>query len=225
MEKIKGLFSRNGRYRLMPFCLSAAVINILAYYIPKLITAKGPWHNLATGIDPLIPLIPATIIIYGGAFLQWVLYYFRLAGDEVPIASRFLTAEIISKIVCAVTFLAYPSCVARPEITGGDFFSVITKMMFFVDIPTCVFPSIHCLQSWLCMRYVMDRKDLTAGYKTFCVFFTLAVFLSTVTMKQHVVVDIAAGVLLGEICLTVCRKELLTSPLEKKMESYLRSTR
>ncbi|MBQ1465825.1 MAG: hypothetical protein IIZ17_04000 [Eubacteriaceae bacterium] len=224
MERIKELFSKGGRYRLMPFCLSAAVINILAYYIPKLITARGPWHNLAIGFDSLIPLIPVTIIIYGGAFLQWVLYYLRLASDDIPVVSRYLTAEIISKAVCAVTFLVFPSCVSRPDIAGTDFFSLITKMMFFVDIPTCVFPSIHCLQSWLCMRYVLERKDFRASYKIFCVIFTLAVFASTVTMKQHAVVDIPAGILLGEICLTVCRHGALTSPLEKRMTGYLKTT-
>lgn len=222
MDKIRRLFSREGRYPLWIFSLTAAAVNLLCYYVPKLITFSFPKHYMEIGADALIPLIPATIIIYAGAFFQWLVYYLRTAKADSLSASRALTAEVISKLVCALCFIIYPTTVNRPQASGTDFFSVITNLMFFVDVPTCIFPSIHCLQSWLCMRFALGRRDLSVPRKCFSVLFTLAVCVSTVTMKQHALVDIPAGILLAEICLAISPRLKMTGKLREKMDAYLR---
>ena len=221
MNLIKKLFSREGRFPLAAFSLTAAAVNLLAYYVPKLITLNVPMHSMEIPVDYLIPFIPATIVIYAGAFIQWAVYYFRTAASGSAPVSRFLTAEIIAKIVCAVSFIVYPATVSRPLAEGKDIFSVLTNFMFAVDVPTCIFPSIHCLQSWLCMRFALGRKELSVPRKIFCVIFTLAVCASTVTMKQHAIVDVPAGILLAEICLALSPHLKLTRWAKSRMDAWL----
>ena len=90
-----------------------------------------------------------------------------------------------------------------------------------------LFPSIHCLVSWFCFLGIKDQKRIPTWYKG--VSFTLAVlvFLSTIFTKQHVLVDVAGGVILAQVCFILGQKtklwhiyERFGTKIEKKINSY-----
>ena len=67
-----------------------------------------------------------------------------------------------------------------------------------MDKPENLLPSIHCMNSWFCYIAVRGRKDIPCWYRIFSFVFAWLIALSTVLIRQHVVVDIAAGFLLAE---------------------------
>jgi membrane-associated phospholipid phosphatase len=71
--------------------------------------------------------------------------------------------------------------------------------LYSIDAADNLFPSIHCLESWVCFRGIMLVKDKSKIYTPIVLIFTLLVFASTVCLKQHVVADIVGGVLVSEI--------------------------
>ena len=88
-------------------------------------------------------------------------------------------------------------------------------------------PFIHCLVSWFCFLGIKDQKRIPTWYKG--VSFTLAVlvFLSTIFTKQHVLVDVAGGVILAQVCFILGQKtklwhiyERFGTKIEKKINSY-----
>ena len=82
----------------------------------------------------------------------------------------------------------------------GDSLSVHASLAGFIpmDKPANLLPSIHCMNSWFCYIAVRGRKDIPCWYRIFSFVFAWLIALSTVLIRQHVVVDIAAGFLLAE---------------------------
>jgi membrane-associated phospholipid phosphatase len=52
----------------------------------------------------------------------------------------------------------------------------------------------------MCYIGIRGQSRVPKGYRIFSCVMAFAVFISTLTTKQHVLVDVAAGVLLAEVC-------------------------
>lgn len=203
--KIKALLTRLlPTYTYLPMALLLA-IHLFAYFGTRLITANHPHYSVALSIDAWIPLIPAFIVIYILAYAQWGLGLFLIARESREICYRFFSGEIIAKLIAIAFFLFLPTAFVRPEITGNDLFSGLTAMIYSADTPDNLFPSLHCLESWICFRGTLKLKRAGKGVKIFSLVFTLLVFASTVCVKQHLFLDIIGGVAICEIGLLLSR--------------------
>ena len=75
-----------------------------------------------------------------------------------------------------------------------------------MDAPDNLFPSIHCLESYVCFRGALYTKKVPVWYKYVMLISTVLVFASTVLVKQHVLVDMLGAVLAVEFGLFVSKK-------------------
>ncbi len=182
--------------------------NFLVYYGALLINKGRVHYQTAVSFDDYIPFLTYTVIIYFGAFLQWAVNYFFLSENSEELCYTFCGGLIIAKLICMVIFLIYPTQIAVvPEITGGGFAAFLAKILQKVDAPsTNLFPSIHCLESWFCLRIAFASEKADKRYKIASVIITFLVFVSVVTTKQHYIIDIPAGVLVAEIGLLISKK-------------------
>ena len=94
----------------------------------------------------------------------------------------------------------------RPVIENNNFFDFITLLIYRIDSPDNLFPSIHCLESYICLRSTFYIKKMPKIYKALMIIMTLLVFASTVTVKQHVVADICGAIIVGEFGIFVSKK-------------------
>ena len=124
----------------------------------------------------------------------------RQDGEEV---SRFFTADFISRCVCLVIFLAYPTTNTRPVIEGSGFWDLLAGWLYSIDAADNLFPSIHCLVSWFCFLAIKGQKKIPIWYKAVSFILAVLVFLSTLFTKQHVIVDVAGGIFLEQGCLWI----------------------
>ena len=180
--------------------LTALILNMSVYWGARLIAGRWPHFILETAIDRTIPLLPWTVTVYFGSFLFWAVNYIlavRLSKDR---AWRFLAADALGKLTCFVLFLALPTTNIRPDLPASGLFAPVMEFLYAVDRPDNLFPSIHCFNSWMCWAGVRSRQEVPAGYRAFSLVMTLAVAVSTLTTKQHVLADAAAGVILAEAC-------------------------
>ena len=173
--------------------------NLLVYYALKPFSAMGTVHILATGLDDAIPLCPAFLSVYALAFVQWGMGYAAAGRESRETCCRMAAGDIAAKLLCGVCFLVFPTTMVRPAVTGGGLWAALLRMMYAVDTPTNIFPSIHCLESWVCVRTAWRMKSASPAYKIGMTAFSLLVFASTVLLKQHVLADIPAGVLAAEL--------------------------
>ncbi len=189
--------------------------NQLVYCGARLIAGGWQHYDLTTAADQKIPFLPWTVVIYFGCYLFWCINYYlcaaqtnfrhfakpdQLTAQSVSERNRFFCADALSKAICLFFFLVLPTTNVRPEITGTGLWAFLMRFLYQVDAADNLFPSIHCLVSWLCWIGVRRRRDLPAFYRWFSLLAAIAVCLSTLTTRQHVLADVFSGVFLAEFC-------------------------
>ncbi len=178
-------------------------LNCAVYYGSRLLPEDVVRHTVMLPLDGKIPLVPPMIAIYVLAYVFWGISYLRIAQEDREFVWRFFTATYIAKLICLVCFLAYPTQMVRPQAEGSDVFSAITRLIYRLDAPNNLLPSIHCLESWLCFRGLNRIRSVSRPVKAGALIFALAVCASTVLVHQHYLADIPAGILAGEIGLAL----------------------
>ncbi len=179
--------------------LFAFFFQCLAFSGTRLLNSSWTHLDMTTVLDRAIPFLPWTVAVYAAAYLFWAVGY-NLAVFQEDRAGRFLAADILGKAVCLVIFLALPTANLRPVIPQSAPLSWMLKVIYALDTPDNLFPSLHCFNSWLCWASVRGRRDIPAWYRTFSLVLALAIAASTLTVKQHVLADAAAGFALAELC-------------------------
>ena len=217
-------------FAILPL-LSCFGLNMLIYSGTMVMCADWYHYDLTTSLDQAIPLVPGWMYIYFGCFLFWTVNYImvaRINRNDPDTFYRFVAADMISRLVCGIIFMVFPTTNVRPEVTGTGFSVFLLQFLYGLDQPTNLFPSIHCLVSWLCFLGIKDQKRIPAWYKGVSFVLAVLVFLSTLFTKQHVLVDVAGGVILAQICFMLGQKteiwhiyERVGSKIEKKINRYI----
>ena len=112
--------------------------------------------------------------------------------------TRVMGGEVIAKLFVGAIFLLFPTIMLRGEVTGSDAFSQAVALLYRIDPPTNLFPSIHCLESYICMKAALEMKDVDRRYRIAMVIMSILVFMSTVFIKQHVILDFFGAVIVAE---------------------------
>lgn len=189
------------------------VINFSVYWGSRLLAADKPHLDMETELDQLIPLVPWTVLIYFGCYIFWIANYILAGHTKKEQALRFYAADILAKLVCFFFYVVFPTTMPRPEISGNGIWEQLMLLLYRVDASDNLFPSIHCLVSWLCYIGVRRQAHIPKGYQALSCFFAILVFISTLTTKQHAIADVLAGIVLAEasygitgMCVDYCMK-------------------
>lgn len=201
------------RVRVQLFIL--LIGHLLSYYGAKYIIRDSSCINMALPFDSHIPLVPWTVIIYYGCFLFWLYNYTNILRSEPIGTYRFMCAELLGKLICFVTYILVPTIMIRPDIIGTGIFTNVISMMYAVDTPDALFPSMHCFVSWMCVVGLRGKPEISNKYRAFSVVVALLVFIATLTTKQHVVVDVISAVILAELVYFIAAK----LPVNRKVNS------
>lgn len=212
------------RIMILPL-LTAFMWNNVVYFGSRFIASDWYHTNAEIFIDDVIPFIPWTVIIYLSCYLFWIVNYIIGCKQEKTLAFRFLAADFFAKTVCLFCFLLFPTTNTRPFVAGEDIWEKMMLWVYEADAADNLFPSIHCLTSWFCYIAVRKNPKINVAYKWFSLLFALAVCVSTLTTKQHVIVDMIGGVFLAESSYYLVNKLNFFDLYEKivmKINSWLR---
>ena len=190
--------------------VSMVCVHGFVYYATRLVTQGMAHFDLSLPVDGVIPFIPAFSVIYLLAFVQWTAGFILIARDSRELCCRVISGEIISKLICMALFLLVPTTMKRAEIVSDGLFDRIVGSIYQLDAADNMFPSIHCLESWVCFRGAMQMKKTGPWYRYFTLLFSLLVFASTVLIKQHAAVDVLAGILTAEAGQQIAQKTAFT---------------
>lgn len=190
------------KYTYIPFGLILLSL-ATAFYVTRLFTTGGAHYDVSIPLDGKIPLFTPFIAVYVLAYCQWVLCLWFTTRESMDLFFQASAAEIIGKFVAIPIFLIFPTAMVRPEITGSGFFDGFTRLIYALDPPDNLFPSLHCYDSWLCLRVVCKMKNAPGWFKWANGIFSVLVFASVVLVKQHLLVDILGGIALGEAALAL----------------------
>lgn len=196
-------------YAILPLILALMINNCIYIGVAQLKNNLS-FTSLATPLDAKIPFVAPFVIFYVLAYIQWVLNYILISRDSKKMCCQFVSGDILSKIICLLFFLLLPTTIVRPEVTGTDIFSSLVRLIYSVDAPVNLFPSIHCLESWCCIRAAFQLNFKTPRrtrlYRILTIIMSIGVFASTLFIKQHVIMDVFGGIAAFEIGLFLTKQ-------------------
>lgn len=197
MENIKTKKLILPSYAILPLA-SCVAVNFIVYLGVNVLTEGRKHYDLTLPIDRAVPVVPEFAAIYVGCYLFWIVNYLIIARQGKEHCMRFVTADMMSRLICGLIYLILPTTNVRPDLTGNGFWVTVLQTIYNVDQPTRLFPSIHCLVSWFCYIGIRGQKNVPRIYQIFSCLFAVAVFISTQLTKQHYIVDVLGGILIAE---------------------------
>lgn len=192
-------------YAIQPLILALAA-NFIIYFGVSQLRDHLTFHSLALPVDDRIPFFAPFIIFYILAYVQWIINYLLIAREGKTFCYHFIYGDVISKLFCLVFFLFFPTTLVRPEVTGHSICDQLVRLVYQIDAPVNLFPSIHCLESWCCIHAALRMKKTPRWYLPITIVMSFCVFASTLLVKQHVFVDIFGGILVFEAGYYLARK-------------------
>lgn len=205
MEQVRtGKFSYRAYIRSHPYVLLFLYLPVyLIWFMAQeyLISSVDGCFVSYLPLDDKIPFLPGFIYAYITWYPLLLLppFVFLAKGDG-PAFTRYALFIIfgfsISLLICAL----FPNCqLLRPDLNKteiGNFSSFIVAGVYGADTPTNVLPSMHVVGCLGVIFSAFDGDDLRRG-RWILVFWGLLVSVSTVFVKQHSVLDLLTGLVLG----------------------------
>lgn len=175
--------------------LSIPVINV--FYALLNTNTRGVFQ-LITTIDTNIPFIKEFIIPY----ILWYPFIFLsllfLCIKDLKVYYRTLITLNLSLLSCYLIYYLFQTTVPRPIVYGNDIFSYLTLLIYKFDKPFNCFPSIHVVTSYLMIKGV-NSVDCSKKIKHLIAFISMSIIVSTLFVKQHVILDVLSAILIGDI--------------------------
>ena len=188
-------------------CLAVIVaFQAAVYYGTRLILPYLPSYRFDTPLDAAIPLVPAFILVYILAFVSWGVSGLVILAQGREHAVRFTQAYCIGLVTAAVFFLVWPLTLDRPEITEHDLLSSLLRTVYASDQPNNLCPSLHVMASYFAWRGLWGCPKISRWFKGFNFVCLVLVSLSVVFVKQHLVIDIPGGLIVGEAALQAVKR-------------------
>lgn len=153
------------KYSIIPL-IFAFSFNMLVYVGSRMIA--GNWHhyNIESSFDAKIPFWPPSAVIYLGCYLFWAANYIIISRQEKKEICQFFSADFISRVICFVFYILFPTTNIRPHVNSDGFWNQIMIFLYSVDAADNLFPSIHCLVSWFCYIALRGKKEYPFWYKS-----------------------------------------------------------
>lgn len=155
--------------------------------------------TLGSAIDDRIPFIPIFIVPYAiwYAYILFFLVYFCFKDSSVYFRTLFTITA--GEIICFFFYVFWQTSVPRPdlEVTG-----IITGMVQYIythDEPFNCFPSIHVLTTYAVMSGAIQIKNKHKMHHWLIQGIGTLIILSTLFVKQHVLLDVAASMILASV--------------------------
>lgn len=213
-------------YAIFPLCLTAIMMAV-SYAGAKAVQffISFDYVDITSEWDQFFAFEPAWILAYIGSYFFWIYQYTTVGRESPEKVYQLAAADAVAKIICLVFFIALPATNVRPEVKGTGFIPFLMRLMYTIDTPTNLFPSIHCFVAWMGTRYIFECKKIRRKWLVYplCFLGTILVFLSTLHTKQHVVWDVISGIAVAEVGWLVARFTKLPKLIEKLSDRFLQT--
>ena len=154
--------------------------------------AAAPW--LATRWDMDIPLMPAAVWLY----LSWYLAPWLLLAAPRREFRLVATAIALAFALCTLGYVLVPAAMERPAVFGRTVSERALILLYQYDPPWNIFPSFHAA---LCAVLLWRPPFGGALARRIMAVWMLAICAACVLIKQHEILDIVAGLLVGIVAL------------------------
>jgi len=174
------------------------VFFIIWFQVYKVLNMWGSQPGRAISITSPISMWPfifapwtALVYVFGGygtCILPFI-YNWRW-----PLFRRVIISYAVSSLVAFIIYAVWPVIMLRPDYSGAGIGLWLMRMVVSVDNPANCFPSSHAIFAVLSGLHCM-HKETPRLFIWFSWILAAAVCVSAITVGQHYIQDIIAGVI------------------------------
>ena len=181
---------------------------------------QSNFNLIGNTIDKQTPFSYFAIIPYYIWFilLLFVPYYYY-KKDKLTLC-KYAASYIMCVLIADIIFIAYPTIIERPVVEIKGLLSFMTWFIYWVDNPpiNCL-PSLHCAISMLYILTAFSSKYVSTRFKVIITILGILVMVSTLVIKQHVLIDLITGDIIMTVCfLIVCNNKYILSKTKKLLK-------
>lgn len=182
----------------------------MAFYLYFSYTLSGfnpffePWHPRVTQVDLAIPFLEETVWVYlshiGMLFTGW----WWMKGGHA--CTRQFYAVMLCTVLATCYFLLYPTQIDRITLAAVRADPLTTAAWAFLlsaDKPTNCFPSMHVALSTLT---AVGLSRASPHWRILAPLWAAGIAITTMTTRQHVLLDVLGGLGLALFCWWVAEK-------------------
>lgn len=192
-RQIIRFFDEHGRL----FAFFTVVVLFIALYLnTNHLNHWGPWSVPMFDFEKAIPFLPRAIYLYMTAFLMVPLAVFLTGRKDL---GKTIAGFVGIMLICAIIFVLLPTAYPRPDllpVNTGWFTQHLYNILTFIDTPKNCIPSQHAAACIFASLALYHRRKALGFFFTF---WTIAILISTLYLKQHYLLDIIAGTILGAL--------------------------
>ena len=161
-----------------------------------------PIHIIHTKFDDYIPFCEYFIIPY----VLWYLYvagtvlYLGLTDKSGKEYYRLIINMAFGMIIFVIVSFLYPNGQdLRPVFASDNIFKWLVNMLYTIDTPTNILPSLHVYASVACDIALCKNLQFKKhpSWRWVSHILTILIILSTIFLKQHSIIDIITALFLN----------------------------
>lgn len=176
------------------------------YSISKLFQRSPIYLN--NYFDNIIPFIPYFVIFYITWFPLLFLVPLLVLKYDKKVFDRYIFTIFIFAIFEGIMFILLPTTMNREVINVTSISTFIINIIYKVDTPVNLFPSAHCAFAILFIMSVLDVKKIKREYKLLISVISILIILSTLFIKQHVLIDVIGALAIIPIYYILRKKKI-----------------
>jgi hypothetical protein len=163
----------------------------LDYYL-----AGKEFHDISVALDHRIPFLPVWVWVYT---LYYPLCFLPLIFPGVlsneSLFRRTAAGFLIQFLVAWPIFYFYPTALPRPELETGSLSALVLGWIYAADPGYNIFPSLHVANVFFVS--CLAGRFISRAWQGLLFFLSALITVSTVCIKQHLLLDLPAGFVLG----------------------------
>jgi membrane-associated phospholipid phosphatase len=165
---------------------------ILLYALTNYFPSSTPSLMPLCPFEERIPQIPASVWIYLSYFVLLILTGVRIG--RLPWAARATATVAFVVICCGISYVVHPTTIIRPPASAEGLSVGLLEWMRTMDPPNNCFPSMHVALAFGCALIGWKARPRQGPWLAV---WAVLIAVSTLTTKQHYVLDVAGGLVLA----------------------------
>jgi membrane-associated phospholipid phosphatase len=169
-------------------------VGILLFVILYMLPNHFPLFDSHTlpllGFEKDLPIMPWTVWFYTSDYLYVALVFTLLSEKENM--NRIFKGEMIILFISMIIFFLFPTIYPRPEVNydSAGITGRFLKLVHTLDSPMNSCPSVHVAITFMGgFGFLREKKYLFP----FFMLWAVLISISTITLKQHYLIDVVAG--------------------------------
>jgi membrane-associated phospholipid phosphatase len=170
----------------------------LLYFFSGHIQLYAPKQLGLSLIDKKIPFIPGSIWVYNSQLLFLFLALW-ICNDTLK-RTLIYYSMLLATSIAFVIFLLIPTELPHQNINFYGINGLLWHFLYLTDTPTNCFPSLHVTLAILAACALATKNEY---WRVIAPLWAVCICISTLTTKQHYLVDISGGVVLSILSLAI----------------------